>query len=133
MQEVINKGLTKVLGECWHTFEPIKGSETWCEFKARKVSLWKCKDCGEELELETSEDVVNFMFHNDFYTWKGFGKLKERLFASKYKQDFLSQYGYHYREAYTGKIINSFLNSELIDPERFAKVVFDYLQEKEIK
>jgi hypothetical protein len=54
--EELNKFLTKVMGECWHT-HPLVIEGIWGI---------KCDKCGI---------IVTPNLNNDFLTWEGFGKL----------------------------------------------------------
>ena len=88
----INKYLTEAMGECWHE-GPLEGRLCSCG------SMWlHCLD-----------------MNIDFFTWEGFGKLKEWAEVQKWWGDFQEDT----------------IMWLLVNPERFATAIYEFLKERE--
>ena len=106
-----DKFLTEAMGECWHDPQTLyydgKGNESFNQFEIKGVTRQK-KVCGS--------CKTRYYENNNFLTWEGFGKLwewaEEQLWFCRFL-DSLQGPKSHY-----------------IDPEKFAKAVAKYLQEK---
>lgn len=103
--EEINKFLTKAIGECWHDGN----------------ASHPCTRCGLTMSMSTG-------YHNiTFLTWEGFGKLWE--WANR--QVWFGEFHYWYTGKHTLDLEElSAFTGQLINPERFAKAVVKFLQEK---
>jgi hypothetical protein len=102
-KEEINKYLTEAMGECWHECGEVLGDSLHIPMTI------KCIKCGTLMILENScEQVLN----NDFFTWEGFGKLKEFMVS--------------YHPLWMVEQMTLFLT----DPERFATEVYEFLIEE---
>lgn len=95
-KEEINKYLTEAMGECWHT--SFNNTESLCS-------------CGKPAYC------CYYTKNNDFFTWEGFGKLKEWVEVQEWWKEWYSN---HYMSAWY-----------FVNPERFATAIYGFLKERE--
>lgn len=103
--EEINKFLTEAMGDCYHDWEMTSDTPPF--------RTYDCKNCGIGPSINPSDNT-------DFLTWKGFGKLWEWAIRQEWWEKFT-----WFHQSMKDEIL-----TELINPEKFAKAVADFLQEK---
>lgn len=101
-----DKFLIEAMGECWH-----------------KKTFWSgvgiiCEECND------NHDLVRLM-RIDFSTWPGFGK----LWNWATEQDWWSGFN-RYAE---GTHAMGGIPVSLINPDRFATAIYEYLKAREVK
>ena len=102
-----DKYLTEQMGECWH------------ELAGKKRLV-----CSKCLKL--------FVNHTDFSTWEGFGKLWDWSQKQEWWDTFvMKELHYSHRTHYDGVnyVYENRLDDELVNPDRFADAVYEYLKE----
>ena len=103
-----DKFLTKAMGECFHQYIG-----------------WHCRYCGQDAP-EPPESEQN----PDFSTWTSFGKLWEWAIDQEWWNKFeFSEYAGHNRNDEFGATLKDILQG-LINPDRFATAVYEFLKEK---
>lgn len=110
----INKFLTETMGECWHQrilLEKEEGANPATDF-------FSCV-CGKDPHL-VWPDWYRFHKNNDFFTWEGFGKLREYM---QKENLYCAFHEYHCFE-------RSLDLWELTEtPGKFAKAIHAYLKD----
>lgn len=111
--EEMDKFLTEAMGKCWHEVKQ------WSEVKDHRATSAICS-CGKFLQ-GNGELKLHIIKNNiPFLTWKGFGALWEWAIGQEWWDKFLDWYD-----------TQSYSHFTLINPERFAKAIYNYLNEKE--
>lgn len=102
----VNKYLTEAMNECWHGDAMRTGI------------FYACDECGEKLLSLGNSPLQSSRM--DFSTWQGFGKLWE--WAKE--QDWWIEF--------TGGacVISRGFVEDMVDPDWFAKAVYDLLKER---
>ncbi len=110
-----NKILTEAMGDCWHEPETFyyngSGGGSFNQLEVYGVCRQKilCIKCG-----------IPHAINDDFLTWEGFGKL----------WDWATKQGWWEKFTWFHQSIKDEILTELINPEKFAKAVAEFLQEK---
>lgn len=104
-----DKFLTEAMGLCYHS-----------NWKSQMAGSF-CLDCLYESNSPCNGRIV-------FYTWAGFGKLWEWA----QKQDWWSEFNSGRLLCYMDEPEDSkmIININLIDPDRFADALYEYLKER---
>ena len=114
MNEDDAKYLTLAIGECWHEF----GSRYHPDC---------CVHCGNWLGRELPDRHL-------FNTWEEFGLVWEWSQTQKWWPKFVSQNGdYQFDEPAAGLKECGWVDTYIIDPTRFPKLITDFLREREGK
>jgi len=103
MNIVQDKFLTEVMGDYWNTY-------------GRKVNGYsrRCTECGKQLIP-------------DFSTWDGFGKLWAWAQKQEWWLNFCETHGAQFNGGCFGHV--RAFPTKFIEPEAFAKAVYEYLKE----
>jgi hypothetical protein len=113
-EKEIDKFLTEAMGECWH--ERIEADIG--EFMNPDIRSWSCR-CDIKNTMVWPDYCRHFR-NNDFSTWEGFGKLFSWSKKERWWIDFILS------QRRPG--VSAFC--EMLDPERFAKAVYEFLKER---
>ena len=107
MHKERDKYLTEAMGECWHEDFPV------------------CIKCGVIYDITVwEEDRV------DFSSAEGFFKLWSWVQVQSWFESFMCKYGsVSYVTFSGGKVDSMHLNTNLINPDRFANTVYEFLKE----
>ena len=114
-----DKFLTEAMGECFHDWETSDAMpDGW---------IFKCKKCSEKWRtIDYNEMFPTFPYEGvNFSIWENFGKLWEW----SQKQEW---WGYFIHKNYckNGKQLTvDTMLSNLINPDKFADAVYEYLKE----
>ena len=111
--EEINKFLTEAMDECWHGFLQVTGDSIHIPIKL------SCGSCGKTV----AEEPFFYKINNDFSTPEGFFKLWNFAIEQDWWEDFLE------KGKYGDPMFDCRISSEIINPERFAKAAYEYLND----
>lgn len=112
-----DKFLTEAMGECWH--EPYPETGYTCK---------KCDESGYLNRLHCEE------LRLDLSTWQGFGKLWEWAQQQEWWDKFLFEQESSYLSdslGYPETYAMRWMGENLVNPDRFADAVYEYLKERE--
>lgn len=123
--------LTEATGECWHKFGPAE------DFNDDSGEYgFTCVKCGGQY-LARKETVDGYRFFTydepptggfNFSTWKGFGKLWEWVQQQEWWKAFVAKEGVYSPEMSYCKGEHFWFESSLINPDKFAETVYNFLK-----
>ena len=113
-----DKFLTEAMGECWH------------EWEGHVSDYKRCMKCHKDGGYPEGFRVR--LINNNFSIWEGFGKLWE--FCQK--QEWWNDFCLHHKDSDNMKVAivvmsSNYLHEDIINPDRFADAVYEYLKSKE--
>lgn len=113
-----DKYLTEAMGECWHE---DNGMEL--------AAYTSCLNCGVVLRVNDDGLLLEIKRNTDFSTWQGFGKLWEWAKSHGARWAMAGELQCGRSSVNGGKFLS--LPEELINPDRFANAVFEFLKGRE--